>query len=348
MKRSICASQVFLLGLLVIGGAGSTAGCKKDGGTAEPDVGNEESLVGSRESYDNPEDEEKALDETYGTRPELPPKKDPVEKCTGKGKTKECKMLDPTPEVTAAYGARVLMGRFRWGMDIKTVNTQLEKDVEDEYAELQAKTKDPIEQDKNRDWKRDAIAEIQKNRVRFEDAAHHRWGVSLIGHEFKDNQGEEMIWVKSPTLKKFYFFKDGKLYKIVYAYGTQAWPGLSYQEILDQKFKIWFGQSPEVKAEFDQETQIKLIDYVQWNTADNDRVRAFDMTAVHGAFVVSIVSGEAEDEYGPRLPTGLEDSDFTGDVNDVLGGSDICYDEAGNMIEDTEKCAKLRGDVDAD
>jgi hypothetical protein len=339
MKRAICASLVIL-------GFCLPAGCKKDGETAAPDVGNEENLVGSREEYDSPEDEQQSLDEAYGVRPELPAKQKPVEKCTGKGKAKECKMVDPTPEVTAAYGARTLMGRFRWGMDVKTVEAQLEKDIEDEYAERQAQTKDPLEQDKNREWKREAIAEIAKNHVRFEDAAHHRWGVSLIGHEFKDNEGEEMVWVKSPTLKKFYFFKDARLYKIVYAYGTQAWPGLTYDQILDEKFKIWFGTSPEKKFEVDPETQIKLIDYVQWNTADNDRVRAFDMTAVHGAFVVSIVSGEAEDNYGPRLPTGLENTDFTDSVSDVLGGSDICYDEKGNMIEDTARCNELRGDVE--
>ena len=53
-----------------------------------------------------------------------------------------------------------------------------------------------------------------------------------------------MLWVKTPTLKKFFFFKDGDLYKIAYAYGIQAWPGLTYQQILDDKFKIWFGISP--------------------------------------------------------------------------------------------------------
>jgi hypothetical protein len=339
MKRSICATLVLLLGVCV------QTSCDRGGETQAPDVDNEDSLVGSREAY-SAEDEEETLNESYGARPELPAAKQPVEKCTGKGKTRECKMVDPQPEVTAARGARAIIGRFRWGMDLKTVMAQLEKDIEDEYAELQAKTKDPLEQDKNREWKREAIGEIAKNHVRFEDAAHHRWGVSLIGHEFKDNESEEMLWIKSPTLKKFYFFKDGDLYKIVYAYGTQAWPGLTYQQILDDKFKIWFGMNPEQKAEFDEETKIKLIDYVQWNTTDGDRVRAFDMTAVHGAFVVSIVRGESEDEFGPRLPTGLENSDFTDDVSDVLGGSDICYDAEGNMIEDREKCEKIRGDLD--
>jgi hypothetical protein len=338
MKRSICASVVFLMGLSV------QAGCDKSGETEAPELSNEDSLVGSR-SRDEGENEDETLDQSYGARAELPPIAAPVEKCTGKGKSRECSMVDPQPEVTAAHGARKMIGRFRWGMDVNTVMRQLEKEIEDEYAELQAQTKEPLQQDKNREWKREAISEIAKNHIKFEDAAHHRWGVSLIAHEFKDNEGEEMLWIKSPTLKKFYFFKDGELYKIAYAYGLQAWPGLNYQQILDDKFKKWFGVSPEQKSEVDPETQIKLIDYVQWNTADGDRVRAFDMTAVHGAFVVSIVDADAEDRYGSRLPTGLERGEFTESVTDVLGGSDICYDEEGNMIEDAAKCEELRGDI---
>jgi hypothetical protein len=339
MKRSICASLVFLLGVTV------QAGCDKSGETEAPELANEDSLVGARDEYES-ENEDETLDENYGKRAELPPIKEPVEKCTGKGKNRECKVVDPTPEVTAAHGARKLMSRFRWGMDVKTVMSQLERDIEDQYAELQAKTKDPIQQDKNRDWKREAISEIAKSHVKFETAAHHRWGVSLIGHEFKDDDGEEMVWVKTPTLKKFFFFKDGELYKIAYAYGLQAFPDMTYKQILDEKFKKWFGVSPEAKFEVDPETQIKLIEYVQWDTADGDRLRAFDMTAVHGAFVISVVNGEAEDRYGSRLPTGLEHGEFTDDVTDVLGGSDICYDEEGNMIEDSAKCAELRGDVE--
>lgn len=337
MNRSNCATLVFLLGVSL------QVGCDKSVETEAPEVSNEEALVGSRE-VEEVEDESAVLDQDYGERAELPPLEKPSEKCTGKGKKRECKIVDPQPEVTAAYGARKLMGRFRWSMDVNTVIGQIEKEIEDEYAELQAKTKDPIQQDKNREWKRDQIAEIQKHHVKFETAAHHRWGVSLIAHEFKDDASEEMIWVKTPTLKKFFFFKDGGLYKINYAYGLQAWPGLTYQQILDQKFKKWFGVSPEAKAEYDKETNIKLIDYVQWNTADGDKLRAFDMTAVHGAFMVSLVSGEAEEQFGARLPLGLDHGEFTEDVADVLGGSDICYDAEGNLIQDAEKCAEIMGD----
>ncbi|MFV8756319.1 hypothetical protein ACNOYE_37710 [Nannocystaceae bacterium ST9] len=318
-------------------------GCKPEEGTDDPELSNEESLIGARQDYDNGVDEQTALDEQYGARSELPPMAEPTEKCTGKGKSKECKIVDPKPEVTAAYGARKLIGRFRWNMDPKTVMSQLEKEIEEEYAELQAKTKDPLEQDRNREWKRAQVDELARNRVKFEKAAHHRWAVSLIAHEFKDDEGEEMIWLKTPTLKKFYFFKDGELYKIVYAYGTQAWPGEDFKTIVETKFKKWFGISPEDKVKIDPETNAPLVRWVQWNSADGDRIRAFDMTAVHGALVLSVTSGEAEEKYGERLPETQDSDNFSQSVDDVLGGSDICYDEEGNMIEDAEKCAKING-----
>jgi hypothetical protein len=335
MKRFSSALVLSLVGATLV------LGCKPNDNTDDPDLDDEESLVGARQDFDNGVDEETALDEQFGARSELPPMSEPAEKCTGKGKSRECKTVDPKPEVTAAYGARKLIGRFRWKMDAKTVLVQLEKEIEEEYAELQAKTKDPLEQDRNREWKRQQVDELARNRVRFEKAAHHRWNVSMIAHEFKDDEGEEMIWVKTPTLKKFYFFKEGELYKIVYAYGTQAWPGEDFKTIVDTKFKKWFGMSPEDKVKIDPETNAPLVRWVQWNSADNDRIRAFDMTAVHGALVLSVTAGEAEEQYGERLPETQDSDNFSGSVEDVLGGSDICYDTDGTMIEDAEKCAAI-------
>ncbi len=338
MNRFSSATLVSLLGLFV------AFGCKPKEEAEEPELGDEESLVGARQVVDEV-DEEAALDEEYGKRSELPPASEPTEKCTGKGKNRECKVVDPKPEITAAHGARKLMGRFRWKMNPQAVLRQLEKEIEEEFADLQAKTKDPMQQDKNRELKREQLEELQRSRVKFEKAARHRWGVSLISHEFKDDEGEEMVWIKTPTLKKFYFFKDDELYKIVYAYGMQAWPGQDYKAVVDDKFKKWFGISPEDKVKVDPETNAPLIRWVQWNTADGDRVRAFDMTAVHGAIVLSVTYGEAEDRYGERLPDVHSDENFSDAVGDVLGGSDICYDAEGNMIEDAEQCKKLRGEI---
>src|SRR5690349_15358913 len=117
-------------------------GCKKEQQTEDPDgAGAGSNLIGpntkgddsigSLESEDGEEtedtDEEKqeaALaeelvkeDEAKGKKaPALPPKAKPVTKCTGKGKKKVCKEVDPKPEVSASYGVVAMMGDFTWGM----------------------------------------------------------------------------------------------------------------------------------------------------------------------------------------------------------------------------------------
>ena len=78
--------------------------------------------------------------------------------------------------------------------------------------------------------------------------------------------------------------------------------------------------------------------YLEWKAFDGERVRSFDMTDVHGSHILVLVNGKAEDRIGERLPNAREDAKFDTDVEDVLGGSDVCYDADGNMVEDSTKC----------
>ncbi len=318
-------------------------GCANTGGAPASEVADDENLIGASATYSDEADSEETLDERYGARSELSAKSKPKEKCRGKGKKRKCSMVDPTPKVSAAHGARTFIGDFRWGMDAKAVMDQLTRQISDEYDKKQSETNDANVQDANRAWKRDQITSVAKSHVRFDSAAHHKWGVSVIQFDYMDDEGEEMVWIKGATLKKFYFFRDGELWKINYAYGKQAFPGMDYKGVLDSKFKKWFGVMPEEKAKLDPKTQVPLVNYVQWDSQDGDRIRAYDMMEVHGVFLVSVVSGNAEDSIGERLPNMAKERAFDEEVGDVLGGSDICYDEEGNMIEDAERCKELRG-----
>ena len=307
------------------------------------DENKEEDLVGAKTGYSDEVDEEEALDETYGKRDELPPPKEPTKKCKGKGKKRKCKLTDPDPKLTAAHAVRKFTKGFRWKMSPDVVMEQLTKKIDAEYDEKQtAAAGDAVQQDKNRRWREDQKSELSKNRIAFDTRANHKWGVSLIQFDYEDDANEEMIWIKAnPQLKKFYFFKDQELWKIVYAYSEDSWPGKAYKEVVEEKFKKWFGVSPEEKVQQDPNTGAPVLNYLQWATRDGDIVRSFDMTAVHGVVAISFISGEAEKYIGERLPNIKKDDAFTEDVNDVLGGTDVCYDEAGNLIEDAAKCAEM-------
>ena len=60
-------------------------------------------------------------------------------------------------------------------------------------------TTDPVQQDINRKWRQDQLDGLAQQHVVFEERAHHKWAVSAIAGEFKDDENEEMIWVKGPT-----------------------------------------------------------------------------------------------------------------------------------------------------
>lgn len=329
------------------------AGCDKDKGTNNPDDGNNLLGVGGGggdEDLDGDmfggEDSEFDLDEDAEWAPEPRPKLGKrgkaTEKCktTGKGKnkTKECKMVDPKAGVSAAYGVYALMEDFRWGMSPAQVYSVLSREIETEYEKRQKAATDATAQDANRRWRQDQMASLKADHTKFTKASRHRWGVSLIQFEYEDDNNEAMLFVRTGNgLRKFYFFKDDELWKIFYAYGTDVWPGKTYEDIAKEKFMEWFGQAPEVKFKADEETGAMLIRYNEWKSQDNDIVRSYDLTQVHGAIGLTVIDGNAEKSIGERLPTGRKEGDLTDTVDDIVGGTDVCYNEDGDISECSEK-----------
>ncbi|MCA9709269.1 MAG: hypothetical protein KDK70_25720 [Myxococcales bacterium] len=321
------------------------ASCGKGGSSVDPDSGS--NLVGDFSDGTSVDDDDLGLDdepsdlEDDGTAvevaelAELPKPSKPVKKCTGKGKKRTCGEVDPKPEVSASHGARTLKGDFRWGMSTKDVFKLLSREIEAEYGKRQEKAgDDAMAQDSARSWRAEQLQDLKANHVRFKAASKHRWGVSLIQFEYADDSQEEMLWVKAnPTLRKFYFFKDGELWKIFYAYSPDTWPGKAYADVVEEKFKKWFGISPEEKVKQDPKTAAPLVRYFEWKSSDGDVIRSFDMTQVHGVIGLAVISAKTEQYVGERLPNVGEDKDFSNTVNDVLGGSDVCYGSGGEVIE---------------
>jgi hypothetical protein len=210
----------------------------------------------------------------------------------------------------------------------------LTKDIEDEYEKRNAKAKDAMEQDRLSKWRKEQLQRVKANHIKFAKATNHRWGVSLIQYEYADDNNEEMLWIANEKgLRKFYFFKDGQLWKIFYAYSTDAWPGKSYADVVEQNFKKWFGVSPVEKTKKDPKNGVVVLAYNEWTAMKGEKIRSFDMTSVHGVIGLAVIDGAAEKSIGERLPnTGREEKNENV-VNDVLGGSDVCYDKSGSIVE---------------
>lgn len=355
------ASLMFALGLgLCLG-----SGCKKNEETSNPESGSNllgpkietedaDDLVSDGEGDgEGPDGEEDMLAERDGEEPveepvvdpkdpkgktakgpKLPPKAKPVQKCTGKGKKRVCKEVDPKPEVSASYGVVAMMGEYTWGMSPDAVFKTLTRDIEKEYEARQAKAKDALAQDHNIKWRKEQLQQAKENHVKFAKSANHRWGVSLIQFEYEDDNSEEMLWTRTDKgLRKYFFFKDGELWKILYAYSTDMFPGKTYDQVVEEKFKKWFGMSPVEKVKQDPKTGAPLVKYNEWTAMKGEKIRSFDMTSVHGVMVVVMVDGKAEKRIGERIPNLKKDESVQDVVGDVLGGSDVCYDKSGNITE---------------
>ncbi len=330
------------------------AGCDKDKSSNNPDDGNNLLGVGGGGGGDDDlgdndvfgDDEDNALEEGEAWKPaerkKLPKRAKASEKCKtvgkGKDKKKECGMVDPKPEVSASHGVYAIMGDFRWGMTPPQVYKVLAQDIETEFAKRQSAAKGATSQDANRRWRQEQLASLKSDHTKFTKASKHRWGVSLIQYEYQDDNNEEMLFIRTGTgLRKFFFFKDDELWKVLYAYSTDVWPGKSYDDIVKEKFKKWFGPSPQSKVKQDPETAAPLVRYNEWTSMDKEKVRSFDLTAVHGVIGLTVVDGNAESRIGERLPDGRREDDYSDVVGDVLGGSDVCYDKNGDISECSEK-----------
>ncbi len=306
---------------------------------------NEESMVASTPSSEGGGDEAPAttdMDNAVAKEDEKTKRPDVKEVCktktTGKGKNKKkeqvCEMVDSNPKLTASLGVASLIKGFEWGMSPEAVLGKLGESISKSFDDQLKETKNPMDQDRIRKERSDQLNELKKGHIKFTSASKHKWGVSLIQFEFADDNSEEMVWIKEGgKLRKFYFFKDGQLWKIVYAFNKEKWPDKDYQGIVDNSFKKWFGVNPAAKVKQDPKTAAVLLRYNEWTGEKNEKIRSFDMTEVHGVVMIAVVDGNQEASIGERLPNVKGDDKFTDTVGDVLGGSDVSYDEKGNIIE---------------
>ena len=343
------------LGLLLA----ADAGCKKKEQTEQPEVADDDAAAKKSKGVSEDNEDSQISSGASGTEGDAAPattdmdsavakedgeKKRPEvkevckKKTTGKGKAKKtetvCEQVDSNPKLTASLGIASLTKGFEWGMNTDAVLAKLGESVNKGFDEQLKATTNPIEQDRIRKERSEQINELKKGNVKFSANAKHKWGVSLIQYEFADDSNEEMIWIKEGTkVRKFYFFKDNALWKIVYAFNKEKWPDKDYQSVVENSFKKWFGVNPAAKTKQDPKTAAVLLRYHDWIGEKSEKVRSFDLTEVHGIIMIAVIDGNAESTIGERLPNIKGDHTFGGDVGDVLGGSDVAYDENGKIVE---------------
>jgi hypothetical protein len=178
----------------------------------------------------------------------------------------------PTPEQKKAMGE--LMGAYKFGMSKDEIVVQLTKQIDERYAEQIKGTSDVYTQDKLRKEKQKEITRVKQSVVDF-DGKKSGWDVSLIDEEFRHGTGESMLfyWENEggKNQRRFFFFHDGKLWKMFIAFDTKQLAPESrnfgyFSALLEQRYG---------KGKVDK-------NYEAW-VAPEFEVRAVDKMAFYGA-----------------------------------------------------------------
>jgi hypothetical protein len=197
----------------------------------------------------------------------------PKEKVAAKGDKKKAPAKKAPPKKSVVVNAEnkkklaVNMRGFKFGMSKDEVVAMLGKQIDERYEEKIKATTDVAAQDRLRKDKRKEITVINSSYLSFE-GKRTGWDVSIVEGEFAHNTGESMLemWENQDgkNQRRFFFFHDGKLWKMFISLDVSILPA-------DQKnFATFQNKMQGAYGPGDVET-----DTITWKT-DDFVVRAID------------------------------------------------------------------------
>ncbi len=138
-----------------------------------------------------------------------------------KKKSRE-KIKPPVSQATEAQKKELgaLMGAFSFGMTKDEVMGKLKAENKERYQEKIAAVSEAFQQDNLRKERDKEVKRIQDSFISFE-GKRSGWDVSIVDDQFGHNTGESMLeyWenVDGKDQRRFFFFHEGKLYKMFIA-----------------------------------------------------------------------------------------------------------------------------------
>ena len=172
------------------------------------------------------------------------------------------------------------MGDLRWGQSERDVSGFAQREIAATYNAEIAKTKDAGKQAKLKAEAKRAQAEVEKSRVEFEGGK-SRWDNSPIAGEYTYDNGESMLVAKGPGTDSYYFFLNGKLWKVVKVLDKQT-AGADFKKF-SKLVEDKFGKGRVKKGEVTPgQGNTQWLEYLDRNS----RLRAADASDKRGGYAM--------------------------------------------------------------
>ncbi|MDX2024015.1 MAG: hypothetical protein SF187_27495 [Deltaproteobacteria bacterium] len=188
-----------------------------------------------------------------------------------------------------------LKGEFKWGMPVEEVQKGMEQRVRDSYAEeLKKAIKDPTQYARKRSEIEKEVKAIKANYVKFEGKK-TGYDSSIVDQEFAHKTDESMLTSRDDKNTRYYFFVDGKLYKIFTAFSKEVLQDKSFTDF-GELMQARFGKAKQVMVEEKTKAGVSTkLDHYEWSSASGDGLRLVDRSEFYDVYCLVIYDRKVAD-----------------------------------------------------
>ncbi|MCG5052403.1 MAG: hypothetical protein KA712_05545 [Myxococcales bacterium] len=227
-----------------------------------------------------------------------------------------------------------LKGEFKWGMEVPAVQRLVEQRLRDSYAEsLKKAIGDPTQYSRVRGQMEKEVKGLKAKYTEFEGRK-TGYDVSIVDQEFAHKTDESMLVSRDENNTRYYFFSDGKLYKLFIAFGKDILADKTFEEFGDL-MQARFGKAKTVKLEEKRKDGVVAkLDHFEWASAAGDGLRLVDRSEFYDVYCLVIYDRKEEErlrELRARVNPRSEGGDSL--VEAVLSGSRTDADVNENIID---------------
>ena len=225
-----------------------------------------------------------------------------------------------------------MIEEYKWGMSSDEVLKVINGKIQKEFQEKMGKANDPIKEDKLHQDMLKKIKEVKKSYIEYTGQV-TGYDSSLVKTEYTHNNSESML-LFTKDMKgdrkwdDYFFFINGKLWKIFRAFDAEMFPGLTWKDV-QSAMESKFGSGPFKLKHFDPDTKIVSTLGVQWQNKDT-MLTLLNYTSFYGIFCLrfeekavleqidSLRVNKPMEKTGPSVVDAITEGSATDGSSDIV------------------------------
>jgi hypothetical protein len=228
-----------------------------------------------------------------------------------------------------------LMGEYRWGLTPDEVLVIIEKKIAANFEEQIKKTPDVFEQTRLRKHIKSEVADVKKTLIPF-NGQKTGWDVSIVEGEFGHKNDESMlVWQERDAKgavgnQRFFFFVDGKLWKMFIAFNMDAYKEKTF-DVFRTAMESRYGKAAE-QTRINAEGK-EVFASIYWR-GGGYYLRAIDLLQFYANFCLAISDEDVEKWIVTRRQERFPKAPPKPYVKAPAGSNDPQHDPNDNVVEE--------------